>query len=107
MCVLDVTGRGNPELEAHRDKLVVRMKPYSYHISHISHLRIRTWCLVGDMTSGFLGPRSHCSYSFLDINPLSRGHALVIPKCPVTSLSPLDVSVLKMVFLLFFWVVLL
>lgn len=27
---------------------------------------------------------AHYSYSFLDINPLARGHALVIPKCPFT-----------------------
>lgn len=28
---------------------------------------------------------SLCSYSFLDIGPLSKGHALVIPKCPPLS----------------------
>jgi len=39
---------------------------------------------------------AHCSYSFLDINPLSKGHALIIPKCTVSStLSPFEVWVLN------------
>ena len=31
------------------------------------------------------------SYSFLDIGPLSRGHALVIPKCLYRKSTTLDI----------------
>jgi diadenosine tetraphosphate (Ap4A) HIT family hydrolase len=76
VCVLAI--RGNPGLEAHRDKLVVRMI-LQYTLCHISHLTSEFPLLgAASVTSG---PCAHRSYSFLDINPLSKGHALVIPKC--------------------------
>jgi diadenosine tetraphosphate (Ap4A) HIT family hydrolase len=61
--------RGHPEFQAHRDKLVVRIiNVLTCFASHRS---------LGDICP----PAHHRSYSFLDINPLARGHALVIPKC--------------------------
>ena len=63
MCVL--ASRGHPEFQARRDKLVVRIRVLCSHRS------------LGDIC-----PPAHRSYAFLDINPLARGHALVIPKCP-------------------------
>ena len=39
-------------------------------------------------------PSDLASYSFLDINPLSKGHALVIPKCSFSlSMSPAVLNV--------------
>jgi len=93
MCVL--AARGNPELEARRDELIVRIILFT--LCHISHLTSEFLLLgAASVTSG---PCAHYSYSFLDINPLSKGHALVIPKCPVSTLSPLDVGVLNGLFL--------
>ena len=44
-------------------------------------MRIRVLCAHRSL--GDICPPAHRSYAFLDINPLARGHALVIPKCPV------------------------
>jgi diadenosine tetraphosphate (Ap4A) HIT family hydrolase len=69
--------RGNPESQAHRDSLVVRT-------SLLMHRPPGSVTIVIHTPSTATSPRppNHRSYSFLDINPLSRGHALVIPKCP-------------------------
>jgi diadenosine tetraphosphate (Ap4A) HIT family hydrolase len=92
ICVLAVV-RGNPELEARRDKLVVRTILCLSHPQTSFPFFYLLGACVGDI---WTGPCAHCSYSFLDINPLSKGHALVIPKCSVVSiLSPLDVGVLN------------
>ena len=58
---------------------------------------IASFCVVARESRANVGPNEHwrlghhsnlnalalgnASYSFLDINPLSTGHALVIPKC--------------------------
>lgn len=89
MCVL--AARGNPELEARRDKLVVRMILY-LTLCHVSHLTSEFLLLGAALASATSGPCAHCSYSFLDINPLSKGHALVIPKCPVSIIASLTLA---------------
>jgi diadenosine tetraphosphate (Ap4A) HIT family hydrolase len=51
-----------------------------FQASSLSKQIFRSW--TGFLTSCDFNPHgSSCSFAFLDINPLSKGHALVIPKC--------------------------
>ena len=47
---------------------------------------------------------AHYSYSFLDINPLARGHALVIPKCSLTTRFH-GILTLTLILISFAWLV--
>lgn len=47
--------------------------------------------LAGELPASFVSRDDRCAV-FLDINPVSRGHALVIPTRPVQHLSELDLD---------------
>jgi len=48
--------------------------------------------IAGDIPSYKIAENEHC-YAFLDINPLVKGHSLVVPKAEIDYLFDLDDSV--------------